>query len=1365
MSGCYGKLTGKIRVFALPVISLLIAFLFFSSCNDMFTSIDGGTNPGGLTSVTSGTNSRNAVTVSGVCRFPGSAPRSMTDGYTSGGDNASGDAKSIAPDFSAGADSMTVMATGAGGSVTAAVTKEGDVFYFTITLVPGTWTLEAAGNNASGELIFSASKTVTVVEEVFPDLDLVLKPVSTGTGNVDFSVSYPAGRFTKAVYSMQGAASYTNTVALNATDSSFSITKSDVPCGTYSVEIKFLDDNGIAYAISDSASVYKNFTTSKWDADGGNLPVSAGACALTETDITLFAGSVVYVDAAAGSDEAGGSYYGPLKTLSKAVEKIVKINDGTRQYRIYLKGTFSKADDYVYIFNNSGPALDLSVESYDGGNAVLDGTNLENQRIAVYIGGSVANNLVLKNVTVKNAAYGIRCEKSTVTLNGNSSIESNLAGVYVKEGTVNLENSAVIHDNVSSENSKAAVFAYKSTINIAAGSTCSAYGNEALSGGGMYLDSSTLNVDADFTIDGNTSTGSTAGGNYGGGGLYLINSEINVASGCRLTVSNNESKWCGGGIYFADCTAKTYTGIDITDNKCLDDGNNGMGGGIYVTKNTTPSLIVMTDCNITGNSASFGGGACIDAACSLNIGDDIVVSGNTAVSNGRGINIGGTLAMFDGAKICSDNEVYLLSGKNIQITGNLTADAPVAIIKHQAPASGVQVLSESAAPLLENNYGKFAYDGGFGINEAGKLVPAIYVDGSAAVSGNGSFLKPFNSFRSAMISPDLSAGTTVYVAGTCNEVLTSSIDITKDITVTQWAGKDAAVIKSPSNRSGDFIKIESATQEVLFKDVVIDGNNVSVAGAGISNAGKLALEGTVIRNCMNSSNGGGIYNSGELVLTDSGIYSCSASSGGGFYSTGNVTLQGTTCIGDSGKGNTAKQGAGFYFSPSPSTNKIILKDSVRVSYNTATNSAGGGCYIYSGNLECGDSAAFEYNTSKSDGGGVYVRTGTFKMTDGTIRYNKTQESSDDMAAVSVSMGSMEMTGGKITSNTGTGSSSKYDLNYTGTSSLKIGGDACIGKIYLRSSGTFGALQITITGNLTNNPCAAVDYGGTDIDSKPQVLTDNSYVAGNYAKFVCSNEGYIITEEGKIEEGYAIFSDTDATYLGEILQTSAKDTILAVLQGDFSAMPLDSYPNTGRFNNGGRDCVLQIPAGKTLVLKGNGHAINPAVLCGEVFDVQGELVLEDVTVSPGSSKVHWNVVTISGSGKLTMNGNSKITGFSHGGAIWSSVYITDSGLFTMNGGEISGNSYNGAVSVYSSGSTFRMNGGTITNNICSSSSFIGSSGGVNLYRGTFIKNGGTISGNISNDTDASQACMQAGAEYGTDLTVETLTTERKISTAF
>ena len=1339
MSGCYRKPVGKIRNFALPVIFLLLVLLAFSSCNDMFSPIENGTENSSFTPVASEASPK-AVVYSGVCRFPGSAPKSMTDGFTPGGGNDSGDAKSIAPDFSGGADSMDVMATGAGGTIPGTVTKEGDVFYFTITLVPGTWTLEAAGSNASGELIFTGSKTVVVVEGEFPDLDLVLKPVSTGTGSVDFSVSYPAGRFTKASYSMQGAGSYSDSVNLGAADSSFAITKNDVPCGTYSVEIKFFDENGIAYAISDSASVYKNFTTSKWDSAGGALPVSAGACVLAESDITLFAGSVVYVDAAAGDDDAGGSYYGPLKTLSKAVAKIIKINDGSRQYRIYLKGTFSKADDCVYIFNNSGPALDLSIESYDGGNAVLDGTNLENQKIAVYVGGSVANNLVLKSVTVKNAAYGISCGKSTVTLKGNSSIESNRAGIYVQEGTINLEDSATIHDNVSSENSKAAVFAYKSTINVSSGSACSVYGNEALSGGGMYLDSSTLNVSADFTIDGNTSTGNAAGSNFGGGGLYLINSEINVDSGCRLTVSNNESKWCGGGIYIADCNAKTYSRIDITGNKCLDNGTNGMGGGIYVTKNTIASSITMEDCHIDGNRGSFGGGACVDANCSFNIGDGFVLSGNTAVSNGNGINNGGILAISGGAKISSDNDVYLLSGKNIMITGNLTADAPVAMIKHQSPAVGVQVVSESAAPLLKNNFGKFAYDGDFGIGEDGKLVLALYVDGSAAVSGNGSYTSPFNSFRAAVISPGLFNGFTIYVAGTCNEVLSSSINVTKDITVTQWAGKDAAVIKSPSNRSGDFIKIESTSQEVLFKDVVIDGNNVSAGGSGINNAGKLTLEGTTIRNCKNSSNGGGIYNSGELILTDSGIYSCSARDGGGFYSTGNVTLQGTTCIGASGKVNTAQCGGGFYFNSSASTNKVILKDSAQVSYNTATSRAGGGCYMYSGNLECGDSAAFEYNTSKSDGSGVYVVNGTFKMTGGTVRYNKTQNSGDDMAAVFVSMGTMEMTGGEITSNTGTGSSSKYDIGYIGGSPLKMGGDACIGKLYLTASGSFGALKITLTGNITNNPCATVTYGGTDIDSQPQVLMANSYVAGNYDKFVCGNDGYYIDTSGKIQKKsapkvgseddfalalyYAPASGTTIDVTGDMTLSSQYDITgkVEILADTADVTITKAVANAPLFKVSGTAELLMGGGANALTFDGDGYH-------GDTWD---------------DSKLN-KCVELS-SGTVTLKENCNFTHFRNDGGLFmmsGGTLNIEGAVFTKNkcDGQQKGNAINmsGGVLNFSSGEISDNEGGygaiyVETNAECNLSGTalikanLGRYGGGILCRGKLVMTGGTFEAN-------------------------------------
>lgn len=74
MKEYFRNLIGKIRIFAMLLISLFIILLAFSSCNDMFSSIENGTENNGFNPVASEASPK-AVVFSGTCRFPESAPK------------------------------------------------------------------------------------------------------------------------------------------------------------------------------------------------------------------------------------------------------------------------------------------------------------------------------------------------------------------------------------------------------------------------------------------------------------------------------------------------------------------------------------------------------------------------------------------------------------------------------------------------------------------------------------------------------------------------------------------------------------------------------------------------------------------------------------------------------------------------------------------------------------------------------------------------------------------------------------------------------------------------------------------------------------------------------------------------------------------------------------------------------------------------------------------------------------------------------------------------------------------------------------------------------------------------------------------
>jgi hypothetical protein len=142
-----------------------------------------------------------------------------------------------------------------------------------------------------------------------------------------------------------------------------------------------------------------------------------------------------------------------------------------------------------------------------------------------------------------------------------------------------------------------------------------------------------------------------------------------------------------------------------------------------------------------------------------------------------------------------------------------------------------------------------------------------------------------------------------------------------------------------------------------------------------------------------------------------------------------------------------------------------------------------------------------------------------------------------------------------------------------------------------------------------------------------------------------------------------------------------------------------------------DGYLSIPAGTTVTIDLNGHALNrgltssTALAKGFVINVKGSLTLND---SQGSG-------TVTGGHAMNIGAGLVVDG--------------ENATFTMNGGCITGNKQatsttqsGGGVSVRR-GATFTMNGGSITNNTTTKNG-----GGVFVETATFNMNGGTISGN-------------------------------------
>ena len=122
-------------------------------------------------------------------------------------------------------------------------------------------------------------------------------------------------------------------------------------------------------------------------------------------------------------------------------------------------------------------------------------------------------------------------------------------------------------------------------------------------------------------------TGNSA---YNGGGIYLFNS---AASFTNCSIRGNSADWSGGGIY-ADSSYGTSYYSHIRNSSIMGNTAGTYGGGIAAWYWVH---MVVTNCDIAGNSANAGGGVWV-YYWSFFDADNCIISGNSATQGG-GLNL------------------------------------------------------------------------------------------------------------------------------------------------------------------------------------------------------------------------------------------------------------------------------------------------------------------------------------------------------------------------------------------------------------------------------------------------------------------------------------------------------------------------------------------------------------------------------------------------------------------------------------------------------------------------------------------------------------------------------------------------------
>ena len=424
---------------------------------------------------------------------------------------------------------------------------------------------------------------------------------------------------------------------------------------------------------------------------------------------------------------------------------------------VWFNGKF-----YMYGGEISGNTVKKgSKGSANGGGVFVDGGTFE------MTGGEISKN------TAESEGGGVYTRRFTTfnmkggTIGGESESDANTApkggGVNVYISYFNMSG-GTISNNKGTDGGGVYVYFLDCNNNMTGGEISR---NTAESGGGVYVYGDGASYNRTFKISNVKISNNKA---TDGGGIY-VNSTIEMYD--NAIISGNEATQKGGGVY-ASGTLKMYGG-EISENIAEGEGggianingyvtmtggeiaqNKGTsGGGVYAKKSFTMSggkisnneattgdgggvcqtggsgHFKMSGGEISNNTAAGSGGGVQAGGYVLLMSGDAKISGNTAAVNGGGVNVSGSygLGVAGAASVLGNscngkvNNVDLLSGKNIQITGELTGIKSIGVTLPTLPTA------EKNSVVFANGYNSGAFSGynSYSVNESDAA--AFSIDG------------------------------------------------------------------------------------------------------------------------------------------------------------------------------------------------------------------------------------------------------------------------------------------------------------------------------------------------------------------------------------------------------------------------------------------------------------------------------------------------------------------------------------------------------------------------------------------------------------------------------------------------------------
>ena len=278
---------------------------------------------------------------------------------------------------------------------------------------------------------------------------------------------------------------------------------------------------------------------------------------------------------------------------------------------------------------------------------------------------------------------------STISVSGTKTLDLNGHGIKGNGGSVILVQSTAtltINDSNSSAEHKYTVSstmangAGLATVNDdATGENVRTFTGGYITGG--YIESiqygGGLTVSGTVVMNGGTIIGNRSY-NSASGARVLSNGKLTLNEGA--SISYNSADWNnGGGVYVETDAILEMNGGKIDHNVTQAGGGVNIGGGTFI----------MTSGSISGNAADGydGGGVLIGTQGGTFSMSGGIISGNTATRYGGGvvvragvINLSGNPTIVDNNAGASGNNIYLLAGRTITVTGNLTNTTAIGVM-------------------------------------------------------------------------------------------------------------------------------------------------------------------------------------------------------------------------------------------------------------------------------------------------------------------------------------------------------------------------------------------------------------------------------------------------------------------------------------------------------------------------------------------------------------------------------------------------------------------------------------------------------------------------------------------------------------